>query len=326
MFKYFFLKITMNHLQKLFFFLLCTLVPICAATQAQADTEALDFSSLGSGFDYYQGNSYSLGWAFTPSENITVTQLGFYDDLKNGLTESHNVGIFDAQTCALLAIATVTPADSLTGFFRYHEISPVTLDFGKMYFIATVSGSERYAVDVTTLNIDPRILFEGYAASGGNGANPIDILTCPDNFQVNTIHGDFGPSFMLLPEALVGPATRLPAPYVQVEEHEVVITLKAFSGVKKAKSRILPFSSRLKPKVGFNYLTVITKIKNSLGKKLEKQKVLQTITERNTVTLHNLPPGVYTASYRVQITSGTGTHAPVTSSTGFSPHVIFDVS
>src|SRR5205814_8231350 len=81
-----------------------------------AEEEALDFTSLGGGFDYTQG-SYSLGWRFTANTNAEVTALGFYDDQKNGLTGNHPVGIYDVQTRQLVASTTVLPSDPLTGFF-----------------------------------------------------------------------------------------------------------------------------------------------------------------------------------------------------------------
>ena len=69
-----------------------------------------------------------------------MVSLGFYDDLKNGLTASHQVGIYDAITCDLKASATVNPSGPLIGFFRYHDIEPVTLAAGRDYFAAAVTG------------------------------------------------------------------------------------------------------------------------------------------------------------------------------------------
>jgi uncharacterized delta-60 repeat protein len=162
----------------------------------QATEEALDFASLGSGFDYTQG-SYTLGWRFTAKTNAKVTALGFYDDKKNGLTQSHPVGIYDVQTRQLLASTTVLPSDPLTGFFRYHSISPVTLVAGRDYYVMALTWSEHYAVGVTTLIVSPQITFVGFA-----GTNPADYkqttLRFPDQDQDNPgFHGDFGPSFKL---------------------------------------------------------------------------------------------------------------------------------
>ena len=137
---------------------------LLAAGRLHAQTPALDFSSLGTCFDYSQG-TYSLGWSFSTTQNVSVSALGFYDDLKNGLSASHDVGIYNASNCALLAATTVTPSDPLTGFFRYHNIAPVTLPAGGQYLIAAVTGTEKYAVSVTSLTVHPSVTFRKILAS-----------------------------------------------------------------------------------------------------------------------------------------------------------------
>lgn len=165
--------------------------------QQSGAEEALDFTSLGStGFDYTQG-SYTLGWRFTAKTNARVIALGFYDDLKNGLTQSHPVGIYDVQTRALVASTIVLPSDPLTGFFRYHSITPVTLVAGRDYYAMALTLTEHYAVHVATLNVSPQITFVGFG-----GTNPADYqqttLRYPDQDQdLPGFHGDFGPSFIL---------------------------------------------------------------------------------------------------------------------------------
>ncbi|MEP7072377.1 MAG: DUF4082 domain-containing protein [Verrucomicrobiota bacterium] len=166
-----------------------------AICHAQGE-EALDFAALGSGFDYTQG-SYSLGFRFTANDNSRVTALGFYDDQKNGLTQAHPVGIYDVITRQLVASTTVLPSDPITGFFRYHAITPVTLTAGRDYFAMALSLTEHYAVSVTTLLVSPHITFVGFA-----GVNPSDsqetALRYPDlDQQAPGFHGDFGPSFKL---------------------------------------------------------------------------------------------------------------------------------
>ena len=162
-----------------------------AFAQGPAQEIALDFISLGDGFDYQQG-SYSLGWRFTANRDIKVTDLGFYDAKKDGLTESHKVGIYDVATQQLLASTTVAPSDPLTGFFRYHPITPVTLRGGRDYYIVAVTGTEQYAVGVSDLIVNPAISFGGFAVDYSTSS--ATDLSYPDTYQAG-YHGDFGPSF-----------------------------------------------------------------------------------------------------------------------------------
>lgn len=171
--------------------------------RAQTRAAALDFLGLGDGFDYTQG-SYSLGWRFTAKHDLQVTELGFYDDGKNGLTESHRVGIYDVGTKQLLVSATVVPTDPLTGFFRYHPITPTTLPGGRDYYVLAVTGTERYAVGVSDLVVDSGISFVGFAVNYEN--SDTQELLYPDTEEAG-FNGDFGPSFKIsnanLPSAAV---------------------------------------------------------------------------------------------------------------------------
>jgi hypothetical protein len=174
---------------------------MASAAVRATEVPALDIISLGTGFDYTQGR-YSLGWRFTANQDLIVTQIGFYDDLKNGLVESHDVGIFDVATKALMASTTVVPTDPLTGFFRYHPLAaPVTLPGGHDYYCMAVTKSEHYAVAATNLAVDGAITFRGYAGynlPGTGQSNQTDVLTCADDDTVASPYaGDFGASFLI---------------------------------------------------------------------------------------------------------------------------------
>jgi hypothetical protein len=184
--------------RNLFSILILSFVLLAASAPAFGDVPAMSFDSLGSGQNYYQNQSYSLGWKFQTNQGIEVTALGFYDDLANGLTESHPVGIFDASNSQLVRSVTVTNSDPLTGFFHFHSIAPIFLPAGHEYYVTSVTGTEKYAISVTTLNLDSSITYEGFAAYGPNAETPTHTLTCPDKYSANTFHGDFGPSFEIL--------------------------------------------------------------------------------------------------------------------------------
>jgi hypothetical protein len=76
---------------------------------------AIDFSDVYTSKNF-TNNDWSLGFEFTVNSPVFVTQLGFYDDWQNGLTETHDVGIYDAAQ-NLLVSTTVSPSDPLTAFF-----------------------------------------------------------------------------------------------------------------------------------------------------------------------------------------------------------------
>lgn len=167
---------------------------LSAPLQLHAQSPAIDFTQLGTGYDYHQG-SYSLGWRFNVLQNVTVSALGFYDDKKDGLTESHAVGIFDADNCQLITSTTVVPADPLTGFFRYRSVPQVVLTGGKSYYIAAVTGSEKYAISLPTLDVHPSISFVGFSIYGQTQST--SSLLCPNGAQAPGFNGDFGPNFLI---------------------------------------------------------------------------------------------------------------------------------
>jgi hypothetical protein len=99
--------------------------------------------ALDSGYD---ANSYvpqpantTYGWRFDVGPSaISVTHLGYFDHAQNGLSESHQVGIWEGDG-DLVAQAVVASSDSLVGNFRFTLISSVTLQPNTRYFIGADS-------------------------------------------------------------------------------------------------------------------------------------------------------------------------------------------
>jgi hypothetical protein len=108
------------------------------------------------------GFTGTLGYSFTLTKPYAVTSLGFYDDLDDGLLSPHMVGIFDANTQALLVSATLPSgtATVLQNNFRWLTVPEFVLAPGSYVMGATSSG------DPTTF--DP-FLFDGFdpVVSGG---------------------------------------------------------------------------------------------------------------------------------------------------------------
>ncbi|MBX9581572.1 MAG: DUF4082 domain-containing protein [Gemmataceae bacterium] len=170
-------------------------VVVATAAPAPAAFQAIDFAAPT--VDFTNGQ-WSLGFAFQANVNVDVTALGFYDDGMNGLTESHDVGIYDGMG-VLLASTTVTNADGLTGWFRYHAIPTLSLTAGETYYIAATTGLENYTWDPIGPMVDPSITFlEDRFVLSSTLAFPVD--------GPSEVFGWFGPNMMLDTAAVPAPA------------------------------------------------------------------------------------------------------------------------
>jgi hypothetical protein len=150
-----------------------------AAPRAQADLIGSPAYSADVPGNLLGNNpSYSIGFEFTPTVNITVTALGYYDNGNNyvlgavgypnagdGLNFSHQVAIYRTSDQSQVAFATVTPADSNGGtndigngnaYFAYHALSsPVTLLSNTVYRIAANTDGGHNLVTWDLLNYAP---------------------------------------------------------------------------------------------------------------------------------------------------------------------------
>jgi hypothetical protein len=156
---------------------------------------AVDFTGVTTELPDINGSSisFSLGWQFTTNGPVTVAALGFYDGSKNGLTQNHDVGIYDAGG-NLLVSTTVLTTDPLVSFFRTHNIAPIVLQGSHTYYIMAVTGTEKYTFNTIGFTVDPSINFiqdEFYPFNTG-------VLVFPTNTNGITAAaggGFFGPDF-----------------------------------------------------------------------------------------------------------------------------------
>ncbi|MGM3308258.1 DUF4082 domain-containing protein [Anabaena sp. WFMT] len=158
---------------------------VCLGIAGTAHAAAINFDSTT--IDSTNGN-WSLGFKFTTNQDVAVNQLGFYDDLKNDLTETHDVGIFD-DLGTLLVSGTVKPGDALDGWFRYTSIPTTILDAGKTFFIAATTGSENYTWNPINFTVDPAINYVTDVFSSSS------TLVFPDQGSSTVSQGFFGPNF-----------------------------------------------------------------------------------------------------------------------------------
>ncbi len=202
-----------SHLASTAALVLCTSY-LAAATPAVNFTAAdvnpafnVTFSNNAGGFD--------LGYKFTVNSAIQVTQLGYYDDFGDGMINSHPVGLYSA-TGTLLATATVTSANPLTGVFRYTPIAPLVLTPGD-YVLSSVAGYDpgnpvdKYTHDPANITFDPSITFVGNRVLGGQ-ANNLVFLTDADtetSIDPPLYYGWFGPNMMIEGVKVPEPSTYL---------------------------------------------------------------------------------------------------------------------
>jgi hypothetical protein len=192
-----------------------------------ADTVAAVVQSNGfqGNTDGQTGYNQNVGWGFTPSTNISVTSLGWFDGNSTvfgqnavgytpGLNSSHTVGLFTSSG-QLLASVTIgpgtadpiggTPLTSMFGThlgdFRYVGITPVSLVAGQTYIIAgnvPPGSTDPFAVVNNTPNggskvtTDPEItLTQGWMTKIGTTGASLLFPTIDPGYYITY----FGPNF-----------------------------------------------------------------------------------------------------------------------------------
>lgn len=144
-------------------------------------------------------HSGTVGLVFTVGgSNLSVTALGFQDSLDNGLTSSHEVGLWDS-TGNLIASVTVPSGTSgtLSGNYRYAAISAVTLIANQQYTIGAqvFNGGDAWtdsgagaglsiSTDVTAGG--DRFMTGGFARPTTDGAGH-DLRWGPGNMQYSVV-------------------------------------------------------------------------------------------------------------------------------------------
>jgi Domain of unknown function (DUF4082) len=85
----------------------------------------------------------TVGFQFTANANLTINALGFYDHNQDGLTTSHDVGIFDTNGTLLNSTSVSSgTAGALDGKFRYAAVPSFTLTSGQSYIIAGLANGQ----------------------------------------------------------------------------------------------------------------------------------------------------------------------------------------
>ena len=149
---------------------------------------------------------FTLGWQFTTSQAIEVTDLGMFDDSQDGLVDSHQVGIWDSGG-ALVASGTVSrgTAEPLVNQFRYASIGAVTLGIATYQIGALfLTGNDALIVPgfATNFAAAPEITFnQSMFAAGGTLADPTNSGFASAGY--------FGPNFLYDVQSVPEPASLL---------------------------------------------------------------------------------------------------------------------
>jgi hypothetical protein len=148
-----------------------------ARSVTAAELLGVDFTSAGS---LETDSSYSLGYQFIAKSNLTVSGLAAWDQDQDGFAQPQQVGLWDARQ-TLMSSAFVESNDPLvgTGGWRAQSITPVTLQAGSTYYVAS-QGGEGFTWFVKGLAVDGSITFvqDAFHFNGSTANTP---LAFPDN-------------------------------------------------------------------------------------------------------------------------------------------------
>lgn len=155
-----------------------------ATRPVEAQTTAITMD--GPFYDWNVG-PYSIGYEFNVLSPIMIKALGVFDDPNswidpndpfsgpNGLTETHQIGVWDMFGTLLGSASIAAGGGNLTNYFRFVNVSPFVLAVGAGYRIASTSGYSKYTSTfwASGLLVDPSIqLVRGLSDPGTSLVNP----------------------------------------------------------------------------------------------------------------------------------------------------------
>ena len=159
--------------------LLAALTAVCGSALAQ--TPAMDWatnSTNGTSVTSTRGYSFDV----TEAGGIMVTHLSFFDDGADGLTDRHDVGLWDSGGTLLaqttISAGTADPLDA-TGKFRTNGIAPIFLAAGTDYVVAAVfvvGSPDLQAIGMTGLAMGSGLAY-GETRFNNNGVGTLSFPT-----------------------------------------------------------------------------------------------------------------------------------------------------
>lgn len=170
---------------------LALIAALVTPIRARAQGLAVDFTSITT---VAPSVDATYGWAFTALANSSITALGVFDALQDGLQSSHAVGLWDSSG-TLLGSATVAAGtgNTLMGFFRIASIAPVTLIAGTNYVVGAFYGINDGDLlgsgSATGLTFDPAIGYTVNAAGVGTSLMFPNLRNIPAGQPGASIYG-----------------------------------------------------------------------------------------------------------------------------------------
>ena len=136
-------------------FCICAIL-FLAANSARATDIALTFTGGNPGLAL---NTW--GWSFSTANTITVTSLGWWDKDNDGLSDAHQIAIWDMSGNQLISgTVSAGTADSLISGFRFNSFITGT---------PTLSPGAYVIGGLSTIHDSVTGILEPYGPSGGNG-------------------------------------------------------------------------------------------------------------------------------------------------------------
>lgn len=168
---------------------------IVAALASAAFGQAITGFTGGTQYDSYYGTAPGdvVGWRFTVSQSVAVTDLGIWNaDQTGGIESPHQIGIWDASQ-ALLASVTVDATGTVVGAWIYESIAPIVIAPGQTYTLGALylSGdNDWYISGASSVSTAAEVtwLSSTYPASAGLG------FVFPASTSAS--FGRFGPNFI----------------------------------------------------------------------------------------------------------------------------------
>jgi PEP-CTERM motif len=166
--------------------------------QARGDSIALNIGGVGPDAWGYA----MVGWEFTTSVPITVTQLGVFDSELSS-SQDQQVGVWNVTGSIPLVQATVSSTDPQTNGFTYAAVSPLSLAPGSYVIASTDNGFAYFTSGPATLfSTAPGITFVESLADTNFSLGfhkPTDVLTSyPDRL---------GPNFQFIAASVPEPSS-----------------------------------------------------------------------------------------------------------------------
>jgi len=184
----------------------------------------------------------TVGWSFTvdPGSTITIGGLGIFDFGKDGLAESHRIGLWNSDTMSLLASATISNTNS--------TVVASASSAGQWLFTALTSSTSTSSVDLTQgayvvgafyavnsgdsfMRTDPPITIQGVTFNEARTSSASDLQFPGDVFNAEGGAGLFGPN--LFRGAVPTPPVPEPKTYAMLMAGLVLL---GFIGRRRGKS------------------------------------------------------------------------------------------